>query len=225
MQKFNITKEYLKQEYVIKKQQMQHIAEELGCSIAYISKLVKKYKLKTKTEDTYIGKKFGRLVPLRLDSKIGSHLVFDCLCDCGKTIKVRGYSLKTKNTNSCGCTSRKRGKDHPCFKGYEGLTSSVWSSLIKGAKERNLEFSITMQQAWELFEKQGKRCALTGEVIVMTQTRKNMSKRTASLDRIDSSKGYTIDNIQWIHKRLNFMKQDMDQTEFIELCKKVANYN
>ena len=49
------------------------------------------------------------------------------------------------------------------------------------------------------------------------------NKSTASLDRIDSSKGYTIDNIQWLHKDINKMKWDFSQEKFLELCKKIVN--
>jgi peroxiredoxin family protein len=41
---------------------------------------------------------------------------------------------------------------------------------------------------------------------------------TASLDRKDSSKGYTKDNIQWIHKDLQKMKMDMPEDKFINWC-------
>lgn len=46
----------------------------------------------------------------------------------------------------------------------------------------------------------------------------------ASLDRIDSKKDYTIDNVQWVHKDLNYMKQDFTEEEFINYCKLVVNY-
>ena len=46
--------------------------------------------------------------------------------------------------------------------------------------------------------------------------------RTASLDRIDSKLGYTSNNIQWVHKDLNYMKSDLDQSVFIEWCRKVV---
>lgn len=46
---------------------------------------------------------------------------------------------------------------------------------------------------------------------------------TASLDRIDSSKPYIIDNIQWVHKDINFMKRTYSHDYFIKLCKLVAN--
>ena len=43
--------------------------------------------------------------------------------------------------------------------------------------------------------------------------------RTASLDRIDSNKGYTIDNVQWVHKDINKMKMDLEEDVFIDNCK------
>jgi hypothetical protein len=43
-------------------------------------------------------------------------------------------------------------------------------------------------------------------------------KATASLDRIDSSKGYTIENVQWVHAIINNMKWDMPQSEFLSFC-------
>ena len=48
---------------------------------------------------------------------------------------------------------------------------------------------------------------------------------TASLDRIDSTKGYIDGNIQWVHKRINTMKMDMSQKDFIDFCKQVAQTN
>ncbi len=49
-------------------------------------------------------------------------------------------------------------------------------------------------------------------------------ERTASLDRIDSSKGYTKDNIQWVHKHVNLMKHKFDQKYFVDICKLIANH-
>lgn len=43
------------------------------------------------------------------------------------------------------------------------------------------------------------------------------------LDRIDSSKGYIENNIQWIHKDLQFMKNTMSDNKFIKYCQLVAD--
>lgn len=54
-----------------------------------------------------------------------------------------------------------------------------------------------------------------------------MSKKvmqTASLDRIDSLKGYTIDNVQWIHKHINYMKIDLTEQEFFHFIKQIYEY-
>lgn len=48
---------------------------------------------------------------------------------------------------------------------------------------------------------------------------------TASLDRIDSSRGYEIDNIQWVHKDVNKMKMGLSQNEFIDICKIISKNN
>ena len=49
------------------------------------------------------GKKFGRLTALYFDEspKAGTHWM--CRCDCGKETSVRLQSLKTGETQSCGC--------------------------------------------------------------------------------------------------------------------------
>ncbi len=62
-------------------------------------------------------------------------------------------------------------------------------------------------------------CALTDLPLNFHTKHKN-----ASLDRIDNTKGYTIDNIQWVHKDINWMKGTFTQDQFIELCGSVGNY-
>lgn len=78
-------------------------------------------------------------------------------------------------------------------------------------------FDITSGTVLVVFSNQLGRCALTGIVI---------DKLTdLSIDRIDSSKGYTKDNIQIVHKDLNCMKWDLSQQQFIDYCKQVVEWN
>ena len=80
-----------------------------------------------------------------------------------------------------------------------------------------------MEQAWELFEKQNRKCALSGLLLNFPKDR-NTHGGTASLDRIDSNGNYTLDNVQWVHKDINRLKNSFDQDYFINLCKLVSNY-
>lgn len=46
----------------------------------------------------------------------------------------------------------------------------------------------------------------------------------ASLDRIDSNMDYQEENVQWLHKDINMMKQQFDQDYFIQMCCAVADH-
>lgn len=50
------------------------------------------------------GQHFGRLTVIRRDTERKSKSVYWlCQCECGNTISVRAYNLKSGNTVSCGC--------------------------------------------------------------------------------------------------------------------------
>lgn len=80
-----------------------------------------------------------------------------------------------------------------------------------------------MEEAWALFEEQGGRCALSNQPISLTSDQKRYYYGTASLDRKDSSKHYTLDNVWWIHKTINHMKMDYTLDEFIKMCVLIAD--
>ena len=104
--------------------------------------------------------------------------------------------------------------------GYKDITSERWYSLVHGAKSRNLEVSIKIEDVWNLYLKQNKKCALSGLPILYSKNRK---KITASVDRIDSKKGYTLDNIQIVHRDINRLKLDFPEDAFVSMCLNVAN--
>ena len=46
-----------------------------------------------------------------------------------------------------------------------------------------------------------------------------------SLDRIDSSQGYTEDNVQLVCRIVNIMKNDLSVDEFVGWCKLIEVHN
>jgi hypothetical protein len=81
-----------------------------------------------------------------------------------------------------------------------------------------------MEYAWGIFLSQNRLCALSGKPIYFPQTRKQKTKSTASLDRIDSTIGYIEGNVQWVHKTINRMKWDFDEDIFFDFVKSIAEY-
>jgi hypothetical protein len=161
-------------------------------------------------------------------------------CDCGKEItKCRAtleQYIRTGLTISCGCKSfiEKLGNKHGLWKGYGEIPLAYFSRLKRqskrgGHRKRDIEFTLDIKYLWELFLKQNRKCALSGYPLCFGTTAevKNKENREpiASLDRINSTKGYIEGNVQWIHKNLNYMKQNLSDEKFIEWCKKVAYYS
>ena len=53
-----------------------------------------------------IGKRFSRLLVLEEAGREYSGYLYKCRCDCGAVLTVRGASLRSGNTKSCGCLLR-----------------------------------------------------------------------------------------------------------------------
>lgn len=170
--------------------------------------------------------KFGKLLVISLHSKSrNGHIRYTCSCDCGKETNVFGTHLIQGNTKSCGC-DKPIGKTHSQWKGVGDISKGFWyDHIIRSAEgkgnRRKIELKMTIEEAWELFIKQNKKCALSGITLCFPRTNKDNSY-TASLDRIDSSKGYLVENVQWVHKDINIMKNKFDNQHFIEMCKKIT---
>jgi len=155
---------------------------------------------------------------------INNQYICKCKCSCGKEVDVIITRLINGVKKSCGCFLRRRKKNSPIFTGHEDIYGEFWGHIKDGAKRRNIPFKITIKQAWGLFIKQNRKCALSG-ISIKFHSSSRVWDGNASLDRIDSSKDYSIDNVQWVHKDINWMKQDYSQKEFINYCKLIANYN
>lgn len=170
--------------------------------------------------------RFGDLVAKRVVGKDSYGNVWECKCDCGNITTSAATRLRTGRKKSCGC--RLSGKRHHMWTGHEGITGGNWSHIRSHARIRNLLFEVTIEEAWSLFLLQEGKCALSGVEIHLAETTDELlyqRKNTASLDRIDSKKGYVKGNVQWVHKDVNTMKWDADQSNFIYWCKMIAQHN
>lgn len=153
--------------------------------------------------------------------------VYRVLCKlCGSVSDIRRSNL-VQPTRRCCSNCMKAGECNTLWRGYKDISLTFFHDIKNGAIGRNFSFEITIEDVWDLYEKQNRKCALSGVDIhfdVETPDWKGR-KPTASLDRIDSNLGYTTDNIQWVHYDINYMKLDFTQKELIEWCKLVQKHN
>lgn len=158
-----------------------------------------------------------------------NHLLVKCAC--GEEQEVIVYRLTNGLSKGCRRCTR-AGSSHYRWGGSGKIPGTVLYTIKQNAKSRSkngreIVVDITSEYLAELYTKQNGKCALTGLPIEasITNTRNRGRVWTASVDRIDSSKGYIEGNVQWLHKDINRMKWDLDTDKFIELCKLVANNN
>lgn len=92
-----------------------------------------------------------------------------------------------------------------------------------GAQARGIIFAVTEDDVLQRFVEQQGKCALTGESMTLESgTRIDRARAALSIDRIESSRNYTIDNIHLVCRVINLMKSDMSLEEFGRWCSRMV---
>jgi len=182
--------------------------------------------MKLKCENL-IGQTFFRLKVLEF-SHGDTRAHWKCVCVCGNITLTTTQNLKRGSTKSCGCFSRetlsaRRKNNNPNWSGVGDMPGEYVNSLKKSARKRKIKFDISKEYMWNLYEQQDGKCAISG-LPIKFWTHSKMRDGTASIDRIDSAKGYIEGNVQWVCKDINFMKQSLEQGLFINYCKIIADF-
>lgn len=165
------------------------------------------------------GKKFGRLLVIsRLSDRITPNgtrkYIYSCLCDCGSQVEVTSEALLSSSCSSCGCLRREKASiPRPRLRTH-GKTGTkeykLFDSAKQRAKKRGLEFSITLEDIVI-----PEYCPVLG--IKLDTSNSRTRPNSPSLDRRDSSRGYTKDNIWVVSAKLNSAKSDLSLEQLEKL--------
>ena len=180
---------------------------------------------------TFLGLKIIDIV--KTQNKKPNYCIAVCKClICNNEYKTSLSRVCTGVATSCSrsCTRifHQNTKLNVCIKNDPLIMYSMIDRLMKiairGAKKRSLEFNISVEYMKRLFLEQHQKCAYLKTELYLG-CKSGDIYTNASIDRIDSSKGYIEGNVQWVHKKVNIMKQDMTHENFLELCRLIAEAN
>lgn len=139
---------------------------------------------------------------------------------CGKKVSHlrRNYCIGAHNIKQpCKACSNK--SNHPA--GMVGPVRLSWyRSFKKSAMTRGYCWEISAEDVATLYDQQKGRCCYSDLPIGWSVSG---CSHTASIDRIDNDKGYTLENIQLVHKDVNMMRGSLEDGYFKELCTLIAD--
>lgn len=139
----------------------------------------------------------------------------------GQTPKRKEYQKKRSQTPRLKNLRKKYYNDH-----REVLDYRIKLSLKrakKRAKEKNILFEINLEWTKKQWEKQNGKCLLSGMPFDLTPSSYRVNPYSPSLDRIDSSMGYTKDNTRLILSQINFSINEYGFEEYLKIAKACLN--
>lgn len=176
-------------------------------------------------------RKFGRLLviervpnPRETKSKHRDSW-WSCSCDCGGLKIVRGESLRTGRTQSCGCLNiehlertRRKVEPHP-----DGAFFILYGRYKYHAKERNLSFSLTKEQFRSLTSGQCHYCG-RGPCKTIVGKWSTSSYDYNGIDRKNNDLGYFLDNCVTCCYICNKSKHVRTYEEYISWLNDLTEY-
>ena len=154
-----------------------------------------------------------------------SYVKFSCKeCDEVTTKRKEEYDRRGEFCRSCKYKIyREKKAKEKTFEELEEISTKCLRGKLKiRYKKRNLTCDISLIDLLILFKKNCYYCGSEPDNCYYYKNKYNEHKFLYNgLDRIDSSKGYTIDNVVSCCKRCNIAKSDMEYDEFKNFIKKV----
>jgi hypothetical protein len=184
-----------------------------------------------------IDDRYGRLTVLEETRGKEKGKYWICNCDCGKTVTVSGHGLKRGKTLSCGCYQAEIRRIVGLREPGETSYRRKFNLVRRGAIHRDIPFELTFDQCKFIMHGNCVYCAqipqlwntyLAGngvpkekrdEYKMNPATIERANIYVNSIDRIDSDKGYTLDNCVPCCHPCNAAKLDFTIQEFREQTK------
>lgn len=176
-----------------------------------------------------LGERFGRLTVIGRDqnSKYGSSK-WICSCDCGEYCSIRGSSLISNSSGSCGCLQIKLVKERSTTHGMKSTQSyATWRGIYNRCNNQN-------DPGYKYYGGRGiKRCKRWDKFENFLE---DMGEKPSnlSLDRIDNDGDYCKQNCRWATRdeqanntsRNRIIEVNGEKYTIAQLARKIGvNYN
>lgn len=175
------------------------------------------------------GQKLGKLTVVK-HTRTGKYLFLECSCNkptCPKTIKITRKLFNKRTITTCDhlqeLETRKNGISDNVLNeaDFEGLELApedrFYLSYAKGAKTRNIAFSLTLNEFKEIIKKPCHYCGIS-------HTRRGKNLKANGVDRVENTRGYHASNCVPCCGNCNMAKRSKTVQQFLGWAKRLADF-
>ena len=133
------------------------------------------------------------------------------------------HSQRSDGMHSWCKSCCKEGSERSREKKYSTIEGRIPTFLVScrnNAQKRGNEFDLTAQDLIDMWAKQEGTCCYSGFQMELQPN----SPFSVSVERVDNSIGYTVENTVLVCKAVNSMKSSMTGEQFLMFCRAVANW-
>jgi len=184
-----------------------------------------------------MGKRYGIGVVIDYIGWINKRSLWKLKCDCGNIYEANSKSLNAGHKTSCGCLLYKsqlnnlgRGwalsKINNVTRLPFGLAqrNNLYSNYKRRAIKKGLDFDLTISEFTRLTKQNCFYCGAEPSQKFDRGIKNNGYYVYNGLDRIDNNIGYVTNNVRSCCGRCNAAKNDMHESEFYSLIKRIYNH-
>jgi hypothetical protein len=150
-------------------------------------------------------------------------------CSVCKIMKPsENYSLDKKRKNgihaNCKECLYKREVERK-YKNVNNFILDLYRNSFQRSKKSKVPFNLTVDEWIDIYNTQQGKCALTGvEMTFLYKPGRNFETNISPDQKIPKA-GYTKENLHFVCWYVNQAKNDLNIDTFIEMCRRVANFN
>lgn len=205
----------------------------LSLDISHWQHKIRKGNTTPRVFQDHTGQKYGRLTFLRQTThKMNGNrgIVWECQCDCGLTCLVLASAVLMGTRKSCGQHKSEYSRQN-------GLRARKYPPIISSARKvwkgnySDCDFDTFYSMSQELCHycnappsSSFNEASFASRPDVSELQRQQGTFTYNGLDRMDSSRGHSPDNIVPCCKHCNWMKNDMPYQEFREHIQKIYSH-
>lgn len=170
-----------------------------------------------------VGNRYGKLVVEYEDGRADGVALWHCRCDCGQYTTTRAPSLRNGSTRSCGCINVARLRARQIPRRIRAM-NIAFNTMKQNARGRDLQWQLPDDVVEHLCAQDCHYCGSPPSNFGRTDLQGVY--RYNGLDRVDSARGYSVDNVVPCCIVCNRAKSDLPLAEFLEwVCRLSRKYS